>query len=217
MQTSMLILFTNWLVAVEALAAIAGFLTWKKWKDHYLKWFPVYLTMITVRETCYHIFSYLNKGSTASLMYEIAVPVEILFISWFFYCTLTVKNRKVVLAGALLYIVSLVLEKILIDAQGYYFRSLSYTTGNLFILIYLILFLIELVRSEKIFNFQKITVFWIAVGLLIFYMGTFPFYGLYNELAKDINLFIPVAWAATFLNYSMYLCFTIGFIWGKPH
>ena len=54
-----------------------------------------------------------------------------------------------------------------------------------------------------------------VTGMLLFYLGTFPFYGLYNELAKDLSIFVPVVWVATSLNYLMYIFFTIGFIWGK--
>jgi hypothetical protein len=144
-------------------------------------------------------------------------PLEMLFLNWFFYNTLNKHYRKIVTAGTVIYITVLILEKTLFHYNSYYFQSLSYTVANLFILIYITLFFMELMNSEKILVFKKLTVFWIVCGLLVFYLGTFPFYGLYNELSKNIDIFIPVAWVATSLNYCMYLLFTIGFVWGKPH
>ncbi len=212
-----LTLFTRCLVVAEVLAAVAGFVTWHKWKHSYLKWFPLYLAVIVLLETGYHVFSYFKQHEHASWMYEVAIPVEIIFINWFFYKTLNEKNRKLIIAGVIMYVLVMVLEKTLLSSVTYYFQSLAYTVGNLFILIYLILFFIQLVKSEKILAFNELTSFWIGCGLLVFYLGSFPFYGLYNELAKNINIFMPIAWVATFLNYCMYLLFIIGFIWGKPH
>lgn len=212
-----IILFTRGLLIAEFLAMLAGFITWKKWKNSYLKWLPVYLIVITILEIWHFAFTYLHLYNYANPAYVIVVPFEMLFISWFFYKTLNTKSRSITLAGAAIYIAALVLEKTLFQNNTYYFQSLSYTIGNLFILIYLIIFFIELVKSANIFTFKRLTVFWIACGMLVFYLGTFPFYGLYNELAKDLDVFMPVAWVATALNYCMYLLFTIGFIWGKPH
>lgn len=211
-----LILFSQCLVIVEAMAAIAGFITWKKWKHSYLKWFPVYLSIITTLEICYRILELKKEIAESSYVYAIGIPLEILFINWFFYHTLEKKFRKLIIVGCILYGVAWVLENSLLNNKIYYFQSISYTTGNLFILIYVILFFIELTGSERIMHFRRLTEFWIVCGLMLFYVGSFPFYGLYNELAKDMSLFVPVAWAATAFNYGMYLLFTIGFIWGKP-
>ncbi len=200
---------------MEALAAITGFITWYKWKGSYLKWFPVYLSAITLLEISHRVFESYSAVNNAYIVYEIVIPLEILFINWFFLKTLNKKNSRLVISGACIYLSSLILEKTLLYDKTYYFQSLSYTIGNLFILVYLIIFFIELVRSKNIFNFKKLTVFWICFAMLIFHLGTFPFYGLYNELGRDLGLFIPVAWFATSLNYCMYTLFTIGFIWGK--
>jgi hypothetical protein len=216
MSESALISFSVWLVAAEALAAIAGFITYKKWRRCYLRWFPFYVTLIVMFEAGYYLFRYFGNNTASILMYEIAIPLEMIFINWFFYHTLK-KNKKLIVAGSIIYIIVWLLEKTIFTESDYYFQSLSYTAGNLFILVYLILFFIQLIRSEKLLNFKKLTVFWIALGMLVFYLGTFPFYGLYNELAKNLNIFIPVAWVATSLNYCMYLLFTFGLIWGKPH
>jgi hypothetical protein len=211
-----IVLFTQGLVLIEALAATAAICTWRKWKDGYLKGFIFYLPAITLLEAAHYVFENQKNYATAMRLGEISVAVEMLFISWLFYKMLYGKSKKIPVAGAATYLTILIIEKITVQAEGYFFRSLSYTVGNLFILVYLISFFIQLAKNDRLLQFKKLTVFWIAAGMLLFYLGTFPFYGLYNELAKDIPFFISVAWFATFLNYCMYLFFTIGFIWGKP-
>ncbi len=212
-----LVLFTKCLLIVECMATIAGLLTWRKYKYNYHKRFIIYLLILVVFEVLYWLFILNNKGTLAALMHEIVIPFEILFINWLFYKILNIKNKKLILSGTVIYVSSLLFEKTLLSNVTYYFQSLSYTVGNLFILIYIILYFIQLVKSNKILVFKKLTEFWIVCGLLVFYLGTFPFYGLYNELAKNLDIFMPVAWVATSLNYCMYLLFTIGFIWGKAH
>jgi len=210
-------LFTYFLVAAEALAAISAWASWSKWKGSYLKWFAPYLSVIVLLEFSIRILNYSKNYETAAILKLIPVLLEVLFIHWFFYQTLPAKYKNWVMAGAGIFLFSFFYEKFILNAEGYYFKSLSYTIGILFILIYLIILIIDLVKSDKVLIIQKLTIFWIALGMLVFYLGAFPFYGLYNELAKDIDLFITVAWVATTLNYCMYILFSIGFIWGKPH
>lgn len=208
--------FTVCLITAEILAAVTGCATWSKWKNSYIKWFVIYLCLIVVSETCNRLINF-KANSGVNYFTLIIVPIEILFINWFFYKILSPNKKWLIMAGTVLYILSWIIEQTVFTGAGYYFRSLSYTAGNLFIAIYIILFFIEFVKSNKIVRYKKVAVFWIVLGMLMFYLGTFPFYGLYNELAKNLNLFYPVAWVAISLNYCMYILFTIAFIWGKPH
>ena len=213
MNLNALILFSRLLILAEAAAAIAGLITWSKWRGTYLKWVPLYLALIVCLELSERLLRNFGQVAVASLILKVSIVTEMLFIHCFFYKTL---NKKIIIAGACVYLLGFLLENFFIQDELYYFQSLSYTIGNLFILVYLLMFFMELVKSEKILVFKKLTVFWISLGMLVFYLGTFPFYGLYNELSKDLDLFVPLAWISTSLNYSMYLLFTIAFIWGKP-
>lgn len=135
-----LVLFTKWLVFAELLAAVTGLFTWHKWKYNYIRWLPIYLLFIGFLEIGFYFFSYTKQLSVAYFIHEVQSPFEILFISWFFYKTLNTKNRSIILVGAAIYIAALTLEKTLFQNNTYYFQSLSYTIGNLFILIYLIIY-----------------------------------------------------------------------------
>jgi hypothetical protein len=211
-----LILFTKYLLAVEILAALVGCITCKKWNGSYLKFFVFYLCIIVISESCNRLID-IRTQIGVNYFTIIIVPIEILFMNWFFYKSLSQNKKILIIIGAALYIISWIVENTLFAKSGYYFRSLSYTIGNLFIAIYAMLYFIEFVNSNKVLTYKKSVVFWIVLGILLFYVGTFPFYGLYNELAKKLDIFYPVAWVAISLNYCMYLLFTIGFIWGKAH
>ncbi len=212
MNLSALILFSRLLIIAEAVAAITGFITWRKWKDSYLRWAPFYLAIIVVLELSERLLRDYGDPAIASFILQTSVLTEILFMHWLFYKTL---HKKIIIAGACIYVLSFVMERFLIQNNAYYFQSLSYTIANLLILVYLLIYFLQLVKSGRILYFKSITVFWFALGMLVFYLGTFPFYGLYNELSKNLDLFVPLAWVATSLNYAMYLLFITGFIWGK--
>ncbi len=60
--------------------------------------------------------------------------------------------------------------------------------------------------------------FWVSLGLLLYYLGAFPYYGLRNVLARDFQgVYITYTYIVYVLDILMYLMFTISFIWGKPN
>lgn len=208
--------FTQWLLLAIAGAAISGLAKWQIWKQTYLKWFVIYLCILTCAVATGNALVDYKLIKEFELLNQSVVVLEILFINWFFYQTLSSSGQKrIIIAGCALYLISLALEFFFIDSKDYYFESLSYTVGNLAVLIYLIMFFIGLANSSHIINFYRQTTFWIALGMLFFYLGTFPFYGLYNELIKNLKIFEPLAWVSTTLNYIMYIFFSIALLWGK--
>jgi hypothetical protein len=207
--------FSQCLLLAHLAAAIAGIATWSKWKDSFLKWFILYLNLIVLLVAAGNLLIYFDNVEAFTALNQKVVIVEILFIHWFFYKILSIKKRKIIFPGVLIYSAITMIETYYKDESIYFFQSLSYTLANLFILVYVVLYFMELTQSNKLLLFYRIASFWIVCGILLFYLGTFPFYGLYNELAKNLSLFYPLAWMATGLNYTMYIFFTIGLVWGK--
>lgn len=86
--------------------------------------------------------------------------------------------------------------------------------GSIFLIIIIIFYFIELLRSEKIVVFHRLLLFWISIGLLLFYTGTIPFtlkWNGYMIIPGIHELFLIVY----ILAIIMYLFFTFGFIWSK--
>lgn len=98
------------------------------------------------------------------------------------------------------------------------FNSFSSTVGNLLLLILIWSFFIQLVSSNAILTFRRNMLFWVSLGLLLFYLGAFPYYGLRNILARDFKeVYIIYTYIVYVLDILMYVMFTISFIWGKPN
>jgi hypothetical protein len=86
--------------------------------------------------------------------------------------------------------------------------------GSLFLIATIVFYFIELLRSEKIVVYHRILLFWVSVGLLLFYTGTIPFVLKYNgyALIPGVHKLFLIIYI---LGIIMYLTFTFGFIWSK--
>ena len=73
--------------------------------------------------------------------------------------------------------------------------------------VFVILFFIELLNSERILNYKKLLSFWISVGFLIFYLTTVPFWSLYYSSIFDSRAMFPII-------YYLATVFQLIFIYG---
>jgi len=212
-------LITLCLIFLELAAAITGFVYWKKIRHTYWKWFPIYLLAITLFECLGVYLSYgLNNYDANGMLYSyLVLPLEFLFFTWLFARYFeSPKERQWAIAGAILYVLSWIVEMIFLRKKDTWFMSFSFTVGNIVLLILIIIFFIRLVNSEKILHFRKTMMFWVALGVLIFPL-TFPFFALRNTLYSDYPELFYIAWyISTGLMYLMYLLFIAAFIWAKP-
>ena len=86
--------------------------------------------------------------------------------------------------------------------------------GSLFLIVIILFYFIELLKSEQMLIFHKSLLFWISVGLLIFYACTIPFSIKMNgyALIPGIHKLFLIIYVSAII---MYLTFTFGFIWSK--
>jgi hypothetical protein len=205
-------LFKRAIVGFIFLAGIVGLVNWQVVKKSYWKYFPLYLIIIPFLE----VLSYLLRGSLGGkITVFITIPLEFLFFFWLFYKNS--QKKKLILIGSLIYVFSFIMEIFLAERinKGY-FLSFSYSIGNLILLVFILQYFYYLIFTERILFFYQERMFWVALGLLVFYLGTFPYFGLYNLLlTKHFKLLVSYTWVEIFLDYAMYLLFAASFIWGK--
>ena len=109
------------------------------------------------------------------------------------------------------------MQILLLEKNLTWFSSMSYATGVLFLTILCIRYLYALVRGDEILGFKSDIMFWVASGLLIFYLGSLPYYGIPNEISRKIGEFLNLFWMVPIvLGCLMYILFALGFIWKKP-
>jgi hypothetical protein len=213
-----IVLFKQIIKAFEGIAAIAGFINWGKWKHSYWKWFPIYLIVLFFTECTGHLLAHFNlREANANLYNYFGLPLEFLFYCWFYYRCFNKNMKPLPVFCAAAFIISWIIEQVFIKERSAYFSSFSYCIGNIVIVIMIIAFILKFSLSQEVLDYKTNPVFWVTIGLMIFYLGTFPYYGLFNLLAKKHRpIHEMYTWAMIFLNYTMYLIFASIFIWSKP-
>lgn len=203
----------------ELLAFGVGICFWKKFRNSYWKLFVFYLGLICVNES---LGLYLISIKRQSLNYNLflfwGIPLQFLFFFWLFGRQAEQKQDKILpLISTLIYIIAWSIEILFLKGVKMWFFSFSYTLGNLLLVILLINYLLKFINSDKILNYKNNMMFWVAIGIAIFYLGTLPFFALRNTLYYQFrDVFYVYNYIQLILGCLMYLVFALSFIWGKP-
>jgi hypothetical protein len=211
----------KWMLnAVEAIACVIGFLYWVKIKDSHWRWFPFYLVAIVIAEILGSHFHQTAQHDIKLGMYNyVVIPLEILFFSWIFYKEFqTSRLRLIPLIAAALYAVCWLADMFLISRNPlWWVQSFSYTVGIILMLLLVLTYLYVLATGDGILFMKQNMMFWVCMGLFVFYFCSLPFFGVGNYLFSHYkNIYIGYAYAMYVLNIIMYSFFITAFIWGKP-
>ncbi len=203
----------NFLPFFIFLVAIIGLLKWNDVKKNYWKSFPLYLLIIALGE--YIRFFELSISTIQTRLIQLTVPIEFLFFFLLFYKN--IQKKLPIIIGSVVYIIAFLVESLWFDTmKSNYFMSFSYSIGNIILLIFILQYFYILIYSDRILYFYHERLFWVSLGLLVFFLGTLPYFGLYNlMLSKYFDLLVSYTWVQIFLNYTMYLLFAASFIWGE--
>jgi hypothetical protein len=206
--------------ALEITACVTGFLNWKKIRSSYWKFFPVYLAIIIIAEFIGKYLKYMGLARANLGLYNyFVIPLEMLFFTWLFHKAFTQTIfRRLPTAAACIYIACWLADTFVIPKGSYtWISSFSYTAGNVLLLVLILTALYKLAAGNDIIFIKTNMVFWVCMGLLVFYLFSLPFYGMGNYLYNRYrNIYTSYAHIIYILNYIMYILFTIAFIWGKP-
>jgi hypothetical protein len=203
----------------ELVSFITGIFCWNKVHNTYWRWFVFYLGVIFFTEMLGKYVGYGLKDPqlNADIYFFFGIPVQFVFLFWLFYKWFSKRRDKLVpLTGLILYITAWVIDLLVFKDRKMWFSSFSYLVGNLVLFLTLIVFFLRFVNSNEVIDFRNSMIFWVGTGMLIFYIGTLPFYGLRNFWYYNYEQVFYPYWVATFIfGALMYLFFAFAFIWGK--
>ncbi|NER19055.1 hypothetical protein [Spongiivirga citrea] len=203
------------LVALQGIAALIGLYYFKKLRKTHWEMFVIYLIVIFLQE----LFWTFSKGSirtfAPSYYAYIGIPIQFLFFYWL-YAYNSLKNRKLYFVFTIIYLVCCIpLEPIFGKIQ--FINSFNFTVGTLLLAFLVIIEFRKQIRDDKILEFNQNKMFYVNIGVTLFYIGTYPYYAFRDLLATEPYWSIRNNYYLYFLvaNYLMYLLFTASFIWGK--
>lgn len=213
----------------ELIAALSGSYYYKKVKDKRLRIFVHYLWLTAVVEIV-GSYSYImqnnydyewfiaikNSVFCSNLwLYNIYAYLAIGFISIFYYNFMTTRKTKTIILSTFIgYSLFSILYYTLTDA--FFTTTLPYhfTMGAIIICLYVLMFFLELVKSDKILDFYKLPSFYISIGLLLWYLSIIPLF-IFNDYFNAVNTnFVEFRnLLLLFINLCTYSCFAFGFLY----
>ncbi len=211
-----LIIILNFL---ELSAAVTGFYFYKKIKNTYWKLFPPFLLLLFLIEITAELFNFgLGLPNVNSALYKyIAIPGQFLFYFWLFYKYFEGKKvRKMPVYYAMIYIATLIFDHFQTIHFNPWFNDFSYTVGNILIILSVFNFISVFIKSDEIIQFKSSMMFWVVIGLLVFFAGSLPYWLIRNYLNNFPAIGNGLMFLQFSLNYMMYMCFIISFRWGQP-
>ncbi|WP_040280092.1 hypothetical protein [Psychroserpens damuponensis] len=212
---------------LEFIAAFAGTLYIRKNKNSVIKIFVIYLWITFIIEVValytyvmqhnydYNWFIAIKNSNFCNnrWLYNIYSFLAIGLIGLFYSNLMSTKLfRNIIRVVFIFFSVFVFMFFTLTDA--FFARSIPYAfvLGTVVICLYVILYFIELMRSEELLNFKKMPSFYISIALLLWYLCATPLF-IFDSYFKAVNTDF-VNFRNVFLliiNIFTYLCFTFGF------
>lgn len=220
---------------VILIAAITGFILYKKYKKTPIKYFILFIGYVVLVEfIAYYPTLLIKYESLTSLKLIIDKTVfrqnywvynlfwgigSIIFFSVFYLKILKYKKYKLIVKSVLsIFLLSSILC-IIFNWNDFFISSFPFfkISGTILILLYSVLFYIETLESEESTNIFKYVNFYICSILLIWWLVTGPVV-FFEKYVFDADWdFIFLRWQIYLsANIFMYLGFALAFIFCKP-
>ncbi|MGB5553806.1 MAG: hypothetical protein WBM83_04040 [Flavobacteriaceae bacterium] len=146
------------------------------------------------------------------MMYNIYIMVSISF--YFYWYHTIIEDRKGKMAIKVLAAVFLLYGLFsLMKWDGAGLQKYTFMVGAVFTLICALLHFRQLLQSDDALNLSRTLPFWVSTGLLLFNIGMVPYMLLSDYLNFRNNIYSIVI--LLLLNFILYGCFSIGFIWSR--
>jgi hypothetical protein len=203
---------TNLYFLFELTALVLSLLYLGRIRRSSIRLLPLYMLVIVVFDiTAWYMRS---KGISTKWINDIVIPFEFCYLLLFIRSFLTKQIiRRVVVVAVVVYLVLFIVDE-------FYFRNTyprlyirSYVAGVLALLIAVVMYVYQLLNSDKLFEFYYQPAFWICAGVLLFYLGSLPFHLAWNVTSvKFINAYLHTKGIFYFLICAMYVFFSISIL-----
>lgn len=201
------------LLSFYGISTLTAVLFYGKYKHTVLKYFVWILLYNLINEiSAKYVYYWLDRNV---VMYNVYNTIFFLYFLYVFRSFVQSKTyKKWIFYSTVLFSVVTVVNAIVVNA---YFDNLmtSYITGACLLIFCIILYYIEILSDSRVLYIKEDLLFWISVGLLLFYVGYIPI-KISREFFSDNNdLFVTLFNVQRILIIIMNSCFIIGFIWTK--
>ena len=182
------------LLGLEFLSCITAIFYFKKLNKSFWIYFCFYLIILTFSDFYIDAISKVTHLKKQHIYAYFIIPLQFIFFYWL-YAYQSLLKKKIFWLFLLLYIVSF------IPIELYFARlkvvySFNYTIGSFLLMILVFLEFQKQIKNDAILYFKQNKMFYINMGIMLFYVGTLPFFGLYNLIVKE-----PEIWNMYYLYF----------------
>tara|TARA_R110002049_G_scaffold355_1_gene2091 strand:+ start:2875 stop:3531 length:657 start_codon:yes stop_codon:yes gene_type:complete len=202
---------TNVVITLEGIAALVSILYYKKVNNTPLKFFPLILIYIFVNEfSAEYTYRYFGTNVPQYNVYNIIFFLFFYYVFWSY--VKNAKHKQWIKIGAIIFILSCFVN-VLFQSFVREPQLLTYVLGACLLIFCIILYYIEILTTSKILLINQDFLFWISVGLLLFYVGYIPIKLTRHFFVTQQDLFPTLRLVHYILIIIMNGFFIFGFLW----
>lgn len=206
-------IFSSFMYWGEAFAALVSLIYFGREKKQTWKYLAIYLILIFLCESAVKWGEKPLKIDRINFYNYFVIPLQFIFFYWL-YAKESLKKVKLFYILTGIYILTYILRGFFFPEKKIIF-SFNYNTGCLLLMGLVIMEFYKQVNSSEILNFSKNRMFYINLGITLFYIANQPFMTFNSLLWKYIDI-----WDIYFIYFQvsgavMYILFASSFIWGK--
>lgn len=201
------------LLCCEVSALLAGIFYFRKMRNTYWAILLFYLAYVVCYELLTFFFYEKLSASIWGILIFIQIPLEFMLYIWL-YASKSLKRPKLFWIFTFVFIGSVLIDES-IEQGDYYFNSFNYIIGSLILLILVTLEYFQQIKSDDILVFKQNRMFYVNIGVVLFFIGNLPFFGLYYPMMKQPDLWNNYYIYFMLSNCALYLLLAASFIWGK--
>ncbi|MDR6466033.1 hypothetical protein [Chryseobacterium sediminis] len=208
-------IFSSFMYWGEAFAALTSLIYYNRVKKQHWKYLAVYLILIFLCESAVKWGEKPLRIDRINFHNYFVIPLQFIFFYWL-YAKESLKKTKLFYILTGMYLLTYILRALFFPEKKVIF-SFNYNIGCLLLMALVIMEYYKQVNSSEILNFSKNKMFYINLGVTLFYIANLPFMTFNSLLWKYIDI-----WDIYFIYFQvsgavMYILFASSFIWGKQN
>jgi hypothetical protein len=200
-------------VGSELIAALAWIYHYRRLRERRFKFLAIYLCIIVGIEI---VNLLLQSAFTAGMVDYFNIPLGLIFFICFLLPGPPKRERLIAAVFIALYMACFIAERLHLLLPPVNFDSLSYGVGNLLLIVALVMAIIKIFRGKDLEAHDQRMLFRVILGLMIFYIGSFPYENFRNYLWSNRSYW-PTAWVMHYTSQVfaclMYLMFAYALRW----
>jgi hypothetical protein len=203
-------------LACEWIAFLCWAINFKKVKETRYKLFTIYLGIIAFAELLNYFFRNTGKGWTNWVNVHVIVFIQFVFFIWFLLYNKNENSKRIALLLITIFCTGFVIDMKDAGIHTILFSSLSFGIGSLLLLISIIIALYQMFNKPTTAEHDQTTKYCIIMGLIIFYIGAFPYQNFRNYFwgnAAYYKLAYFMHYLSQVFNCIMYLAFAYSVKW----